>query len=51
MLGVATSLPELIAVATLAIDNRYNMMINSMAGSCAFNMTILFACNVAYACL
>lgn len=51
LLGVATSLPELIAVATLAIDNRYNMMINSMAGSCAFNMTILFACNVAYACL
>lgn len=51
LLGIATSLPELIAVVTLAIDRRYNMMINSMVGSCAFNMTILFACNIAYACL
>lgn len=48
LLGIATSLPELIAVATLALNGRYNMMINSMSGSCAFNMTILFACNVAY---
>lgn len=51
LLGIATSLPELIAVATLATNGRYNMMINSMVGSCAFNMTILFACNIAYGCL
>ncbi len=51
LLGIATSLPELIAVATLAKNGRYNMMINSMVGSCAFNMTILFAANVTYACL
>lgn len=51
LLGIATSLPELIAVITLAINGRYNMMINSMVGSCAFNMTILFVCNVVYACL
>lgn len=49
LLGIATSLPELIAVVTLAINGRYNMMINSMVGSCAFNMTILFVCNIVYA--
>ncbi|XQP55060.1 MAG: hypothetical protein ACOQNV_02910 [Mycoplasmoidaceae bacterium] len=49
LLGVATSLPELIAVATLAFSGRYNMMINSMAGSCAFNMIILSVCNAIYA--
>lgn len=51
LLGIATSLPELIAVITLAINGRYNMMINSMVGSCAFNMTILFVCNIAYSAL
>lgn len=51
LLGISTSLPELIAVATLAINRRYNMTINSMVGSCAFNMIILFICNVVYACL
>ena len=49
LLGIATSLPELIAVATLAFGGRYNMMINSMAGSCAFNMIILSVCNAVYA--
>lgn len=51
LLGIATSLPELIAVITLAFNGRYNMMINSMVGSCAFNMTILFVCNCVYAAL
>ncbi|MBQ0045712.1 MAG: hypothetical protein KBS35_02380 [Mycoplasma sp.] len=49
LLGVATSLPELIAVATLAKNSRYNMAINSMVGSCAFNMIILSVCNAVYA--
>ena len=51
LLGIATSLPELVAVATLAIEKRYNMMINSMTGSCAFNMIILFICNCVYAAI
>ncbi len=49
LLGVATSLPELIAVVTLAQNRRYNMAINSMVGSCAFNMIILSVCNAVYA--
>lgn len=51
LLGIATSLPELIAVVTLLHNRRYNMTINSMVGSCAFNMIILFICNVVYSAL
>ena len=48
LLGMATSLPELVAVVTLAVNRRYNMVIDSMVGSCAFNMTILFIANIVY---
>lgn len=51
LLGVATSLPELVAVVNLAINRRYNMVIDSMVGSCAFNMTILFLSNMIYGCI
>ncbi len=49
LLGVATSLPELISLISLAMDKEYNMCIDSMAGSCGFNLTILFVCNIVYA--
>ncbi|MCQ2956551.1 MAG: hypothetical protein MJ233_01450 [Mycoplasmoidaceae bacterium] len=48
LLGIATSLPELVAVVNLAINRRYNMVIDSMVGSCAFNMTILFIANLVF---
>ena len=51
LLGMATSLPELVAVVTLAVNRRYNMVIDSMVGSCAFNMTILFIANIVYSAL
>ena len=51
LLGMATSLPELVAVVNLAVSRRYNLVIDSMVGSCAFNMTILFIANIVYSIL
>lgn len=48
LLGVATSLPELITIISLARSKEYNLSINTTAGSCGFNLTILFICNIAY---
>lgn len=51
LLGIASSLPELTAVVSLVWDKEYNMSINSIVGSCAFNMTILFVSNISYTCV
>ncbi len=48
LLGIATSLPELITIISLARSKEYNLSINTTAGSCGFNLTILFICNIAY---
>lgn len=49
LLGVATSLPELITIVSFAMDKEYNMAIDSTVGSCGFNFSILFFANIAYA--
>lgn len=49
LLGVTTSLPEIISIINFVIDKEYNMAVDSTVGSCGFNLTILFISNVAYA--
>lgn len=49
LLGITTSLPELISIINLVVDKEYNMAVDSTVGSCGFNLTILFVSNVAYA--
>lgn len=51
LLGIASSLPELTALVSLVFEKEYNMSINSIIGSCGFNMTILFVSNLAYSCV
>lgn len=49
LLGISTSLPELITIISFAYDKEYNMAIDSTVGSCGFNLSILFIANIAYA--
>lgn len=49
LLGISTSLPELITIISFCTDKEYNMAIDSTVGSCGFNFSILFIANIAYA--
>ena len=46
MLGVSTSLPEVICCIDLAHKKEYNMLISTMVGSCCFNFFILGLGNI-----
>ncbi len=48
LLGVSTSLPEVICCIDLAYKKEYNMLISTMIGSCCFNFFILTFGNIAY---
>jgi len=49
LLGICTSLPEIVVCVNLCINKEYNMVIDTMVGSCAFNLSILTISNIAYA--
>lgn len=51
LLGVVTSLPEIVCCINLCLHKEYNMVIDTMVGSCAFNLSILSISNIALACL
>lgn len=51
LLGVVTSLPEIVACVNLCIHKEYNMTIDTMVGSTAFNLSILSISNIALACV
>lgn len=46
LLGIVTSLPEIITCIALAFKEQYNMIIGNMIGSINFNFFILFIVNV-----
>ena len=48
LLAVATSLPELVASLAAVRIGAYDLAVGNLFGSNAFNMTILFAADVAY---
>lgn len=50
LLGVVTSLPEIVCCVNLCIHKQYNMVIDTMVGSCAFNLSILTISNIVLAC-
>lgn len=50
LLGVVTSLPEIVCCINLCIHKEYNMVIDTMVGSCAFNLSILTISNIVLAC-
>lgn len=51
LLGLVTSLPEIVCCVNLCIHKEYNMVIDTMVGSCAFNLSILSISNIVLACL
>lgn len=51
LLGLVTSLPEIVCCINLCIHKEYNMIIDTMVGSCAFNLSILPISNIVLACL
>lgn len=51
LLGVVTSLPEIVCCINLCLHKEHNMVIDTMVGSCAFNLSILTIANIALACL
>lgn len=51
LLGVVTSLPEIVCCINLCINKEYNMVIDSIVGSTSFNLSILTIANIAYACI
>ena len=46
LLGVSTSLPEVICCIDLAHKKEYNMLVSTMVGSCCFNFFILGLGNI-----
>ncbi len=48
LLAVATSLPELVASIAAVRIGAYDLAVGNLFGSNAFNMTVLFAADVAY---
>lgn len=46
LLGVSTSLPEIICCISFAQKKEYNMLISTMVGSCCFNFFILSLSNI-----
>ena len=51
LLGVVTSLPEIVCCINLCVHKEYNMVIDTIVGSTSFNLAILTIANIAYACL
>ncbi|MBQ0045711.1 MAG: hypothetical protein KBS35_02375 [Mycoplasma sp.] len=51
LLGVVTSLPEIVCCINLCIHKEYNMIIDTIVGSTSFNLLILTLANIAFACL
>lgn len=51
ILGIATSLPELICLVSLAVGKEFDLLLDSIVGSVAFNMCILFIGNIAVSCV
>jgi len=51
LLGIVTSLPEIVCCVNLCIHKEYNMVINTMVGSCIFNLAVLSIANIALACV
>jgi len=49
LLGIVTSLPEIVCCVNLCIHKEYNMVINTMVGSCIFNLSVLTISNVVLA--
>ena len=50
LLGVVTSLPEIVCCVNLCLHKQYNMLIDTMVGSCSFNLSILTLSNIVLAC-
>jgi cation:H+ antiporter len=48
LLGIATALPELVASLAATRIGAYDLAVGNLFGSVAFNMTVLFAADVAY---
>lgn len=51
LLGIVTSLPEIVACVNLCIHKEYNMVIDTMVGSTCFNLSILTIANIVLSCL
>ena len=48
LLGVITSLPEIVCCVNLCVHKEYNMVIDTMVGSTSFNLAILTIANLAF---
>ncbi|MCQ3915593.1 MAG: hypothetical protein MJ195_02495 [Mycoplasmoidaceae bacterium] len=48
LLGVITSLPEIVCCVNLCVHKEYNMVIDTMVGSTSFNLVILTIANLAF---
>lgn len=51
LLGVVTSLPEIVCCINLCVHREYNMVIDTIVGSTTFNLSILTIANIVYACV
>lgn len=51
LIGIATSLPEIVCCINLCLGRQYNMVIDTIVGSTTFNLVILTIANIAYACV
>lgn len=51
LLGVVTSLPEIICCINLCVCKEYNMVIDTIVGSTSFNLAVLSIANICYSCL
>lgn len=51
LLGVVTSLPEIVCCINLCVNKEYNMVIDTIVGSTTFNLSILTIANVVFACV
>lgn len=49
LLGVITSLPEIVCCINLCVHKEYNMVIDTIVGSTSFNLAILTFANIAFA--
>lgn len=51
LLGVVTSLPEIVCAINLCTHKEYNMIIDTIVGSTSFNLSIIAIANIVFACL